>query len=249
MFLNNRDIVFRSFLCYAVYKADAGSIFDGCRHIKEIVLPEGIVDIGSPETVYGVCLAYLTSLETIRIDPANPAYAVRNGVLFSKDGKRLIFCPPKAGLTEYTIPDSVVSIERDAFSGFEHIEKIILHDRLSELGERCFSRCSGLRSIIIPGSVKRIPDLAFMDCGALETVELRDGLGYIGAYAFFGCEGLSVVTIPDSVRGIDDVAFGYCHSGKTVQQRVRNFTIVCSDSCTAAKRYAEKNGFDLEIVN
>ena len=225
------------------------SAFDGCRHIKEIVLPEGLEDLGRPETVYGVCLAYLSSLETIRIDPANQTYAVRNGVLFSKDGKRLIFCPPKVSITEYTLPEDVEEIAESAFADCGSIEKIILGDTLSALGKWCFSGCSTLRSVSIPGSVKTIPEAAFWGCGALETVELRDGIKHIGANAFYGCEKLLTVSIPDSVTAIGDAAFGYYfRDGKIDDQKEKDFSIVCSDSCAAAKRYAEKNGFTLKLT-
>ena len=224
------------------------SAFDGCRHINEIVLPEGLEDLGRPETVYGVCLAYLSSLETIRIDPANQTYTVHDGVLFSKDAKTLLFCPPKVSITEYTLPEDVKEIAESAFADCGSIEKIILGDTLSALGKWCFSGCSTLRSVSIPGSVKTIPDGAFWGCGALETVELRDGIKHIGANAFYGCEKLLTVSIPDSVTAIGDAAFGYYfRDGKTKDQKEKDFSIVCSDFCAAAKHYAEKNGFNYEI--
>lgn len=223
--------------------------FSDCNDLKELALPEGIDNIGDPETVSGICLAGLDSLETIAVDPANQTYTVHDGVLFSKDAKTLLFCPPKVSITEYTLPEDVEEIAESAFADCGSIEKIILGDTLSALGKWCFLRCSTLRSVSIPGSVKTIPEGAFWGCGALETVELRDGIKHIGANAFYGCEKLLTVSIPDSVTAIGDAAFGYYfRDGKTDDQKEKDFSIVCSDSCAAAKRYAEKNGFTLKLT-
>lgn len=223
--------------------------FSDCHNLKELSLPEGLEKVGDPETISGICFAGLNSLEKITADPANQTYTVRDGVLFDKEAKTLLFCPPKLGIAEYVLPQSAEAIAAYAFAGCEYIETVILGDHLSAMGEWSFSQCSALKSVSVPGSLKAIPEGAFWGCAALESVEIRDGIKHIGAHAFYGCEKLMSVSVPDSVTGIGYAAFGYFfRDGRTADQKVKGFSIVCSDSCAAAKLYAEKNGFTLKTL-
>ena len=55
-------------------------------------------------------------LENINVSPDNPVYKSIDGVLFSKDGKKLIWYPPtKNEGKSYTVPNSVKTIASRAF--------------------------------------------------------------------------------------------------------------------------------------
>ena len=81
-----------------------------------------------------------------------------------------------------TIPNSVTSIERYAFSG-----------------------CRGLKSITIPDSVTSIGMYAFWGCTVLKSITLPDSVTSIGESAFSNCMGLkSVTTHKHTIIVIDD---------------------------------------------
>ena len=96
-----------------------------------------------------------------------------DGVLFSKDMKRLI-CYPSGGATEYAIPETVETIEY-----------------------RAFADCVALKKVAFPKGLKKIRAGAFAACEALSgELALPDGVTEIGDGAFANCSALSDVSVP-----------------------------------------------------
>lgn len=87
-------------------------------------------------------------------------------------------------LTSVTIPNSVTTIGRYAFSGCAHLTSVMIPNSVTTIEEYAFSHCVHLTSVIIPNSVTTI-----------------------GESAFVYCSGLTSVTIPKSVTKIDEKAF------------------------------------------
>ena len=96
------------------------------------------------------------------------------------------------GLTNITIPSSVVNIGTDAFanSGLTTIE---LPSSITSIGFGLFLACSDLVSVKIPLSVESIGESAFVDCTSLTNLELSSSVKTIGVMAFYGCKNLDLV--------------------------------------------------------
>lgn len=96
------------------------------------------------------------------------------------------------GLTNITIPTSVIEIDVEAFknSGLTTIE---LPSSITSIGYGLFSSCSDLVSVKIPSSVDSIGESAFADCTSLTNLELSSSVKTIGVNAFNGCENLDLV--------------------------------------------------------
>ena len=154
--------------------------FAYCSSLTSVTIPDSVTTLGYNPFVY---CSNLTEFNG-KFASTDKRCLVVNGVLKS-------FAP--AGLTEYTIPDSVTSI-----------------------GVRAFSDCSSLASVIIPDSVTSIGDYAFRSCSRLTSVTIPDSVTSIGHCAFDYCSSLTSVTIPDSVTSIGRCAFDYCSSLKSV---------------------------------
>jgi BspA type Leucine rich repeat region (6 copies) len=90
--------------------------------------------------------------------------------------------PGGTRLSSVTIPNSVLNIERFAFS------------------------CGSLPNVTIPDSVTNIGDYAFYS-SALTNVTIGNSVTSIGVGAFYYCDDLSNVTIPNSVISIGVRAF------------------------------------------
>lgn len=127
-------------------------------------------------------------------DLAN-AWIDEYGVMYSKDGKRLLMASMNFNISDYKVRDGVLAICNSAFL-CKNIRCITLPDSLIEIGKSTFSGCSRLTSIKIPNNVKSIGNNAFCECGGLTTIEIPNCVMTIGECAFAGCRNLTSIVIP-----------------------------------------------------
>ena len=184
--------------------------FWGCSGLTSVTIPESVTTIG--EHAFHGC----SGLTEFLVSDANPKFQVQEGVLFSKDGKRLVAHPAGSSRKTYTIPKGVTTIGRFAFSGCSGLTSVTIPSGVTTIGESAFSGCSGLTSVTIPSGVTTIEDRVFFRCIGLTSVTIPDGVTTIGYQAFSGCSGLTNVTIPESVTTIGEYAFFGCRGLTTV---------------------------------
>ncbi len=90
-----------------------------------------------------------------------------NGVLFDKNHATLVQYP--VGLIgSYTIPDGVINIGSEAFTG-STLSNVVIPHSVTSIGEFAFGG-GQLNSIIVPNSVTSIGSYAFFDCYELAAV-------------------------------------------------------------------------------
>ena len=161
--------------------------FDYCYGLDgKLVIPDQAV---LPSTSFigetGIC--------EIQLGENNPNYLSYDGILYTKDGKTALLCPPgKSG--DFTILDTTEVI-----------------------GDYAFAYCDKLTGeLVLPDGLKRIGKRAFYEHALTCELVLPDGLEYIGESAFdFSFPGYETkrpgftgdLVIPDSVTEIGDSAF------------------------------------------
>ena len=154
----------------------------------------------------------LANLTEITVDENNPWYKSEDGLLLSKDGRKLIVMP--AGRTgSLTVP---ASVEMLGFGAFEETKlsevKFDPNANILTLGYRAFFKANNITSIDIPKSVISIDYYAFAYCENLQTVNFAEDNQLKGIYegAFCGDIRLENITIPDTIVEISDFAFYGC---------------------------------------
>ena len=178
--------------------------FYDCDSLTSVKIPDSLTYIG------GSAFYDCDNLTDIVVSNDNPSYSTdARGVLFNKDKTTLILAP--CGITgSYTIPNSVISIESDAFDSCYNLTSVSIPDSVTSIGDYAFSSCCKLTSMIIPDSVTDIGGSVFCNCDNLELVVIPNSVYSIGSYAFEGCDNLNTLVIGNRVSYIGDYAFDDC---------------------------------------
>ena len=220
------DIGFQAFAGSSIKKAIipanstiCKSAFKSCRFLRTVEMPKVIQAIGPGVFAECECLGKMSL-------PGNLG-KLEEGLFES------------SGLTEITIPASVVSIGASAFRNtpirevlFEHasmlttIESLAFKDcdrlrqinlpRLQMLERYCFCK-SGLQNIVFVSGPREIHTGAFFSCESLKAIEFTSqSRTIIGASAFQNCHQLvSIQMPPQSVSTIRRSAFASCQTLRT----------------------------------
>ena len=119
-------------------------------------------------------------------------------------------------LKSITLPESLVSIGKNAFSACKALESITIPKNVSEVGGGAFANCSSLVTAEILGPVKELTGTTgvFLGCAALKNVTLPDTLTNIGTGTFNGCTSLERIDLPAGLAEIGREAFNGCESLK-----------------------------------
>ena len=180
------------------------------RGLKRVYLPSTLTQLGTTEApaVFApvresVVLTGADDLQSITVADGNPNYCSKDGLLYTADGRTLLYCP--AGRTgTVTVADGTQSIGENAFHRSQ-ADHVVLPDGLKTIGARGFIK-GGFTSIELPDSVERIGASAFFFCEKLKTVQLGAGLQTIERSAFSESP-LTNVTVPAGVQTIGTNAF------------------------------------------
>ena len=172
--------------------------------LTTIVIPASVTSIGNAFTS-------ATHLQHIIVDQYNANYSSLDGVLFNKLLTTLIQFPTDNNRISYTIPESVTSIGKSAFSNSTNLESIIFLEssNLTSIGDSAFSSASSLTSITIPSTVTSIGEGAFKDTTEVTSINFTgtSRLKSIGNSTFENLRDLEYITIPSSVTNIGKNAF------------------------------------------
>lgn len=120
-------------------------VFMGCDELKDI-------SIGSRVSSIGDCaFAYCTSLENIYVSEKNPYFMDRDGILYSKDMKTLYKVPGK-DRTEYTIPEGVNTVYKDAIGDIESLKTLYIPLSVNCIMDEAFDGTENIEKIYYSGS-------------------------------------------------------------------------------------------------
>ncbi len=204
--------------------------FAYCTHIKEIYISQNVNKIEIWAFVQS------SQLENIIVDPQNPYFTSINGILYDKEVKRLIVCPPGSKETRITIPQTVQNIVGCAFHYCNNVRNVQLPDNIKYIDDNTFRGCRHLYHIQMPANLQLIGNHAFADCG-LKNLELPESLCEIGNYAFENCTKLRSITIPKNVT----------HFGENIFKN-HSLLLVNVHEHSPALDYIIKNNYQFKII-
>lgn len=171
--------------------------------LKEISIPEMLTEIGVS------AFADIETLENINVNEKNKNYVSENGILFSKDKKKIISYPIAKNENEYTIPSTVEIIASSTFEGNKKISKVNLPEKLKLIGGFAFANCSSIKEITIPATVTYIGQNAFNGT-SIKEITIPKAVTEIGINPFGECKSLNAITVEEGntkYSSVDGVLF------------------------------------------
>ena len=199
----------------AVVRVDASFFLCG-SWVRELSIPASLTNF-PPDRIH-----LFRRLEAIEVDGANPVFQSLDGVLFSRDGERLLAYPCKRKGAVYVLPAGVREVGKNAFRGAEGVKEVVLPPSLERIGDSAFMRCSNLRKIMLPRNLSVLGGWVWMGCAALERIEVDPDNPVFSAKSgvLFGEKGKRLVRmpegwagsyrVPNGVEKIADWAFSGC---------------------------------------
>ncbi|MCM1408522.1 MAG: leucine-rich repeat domain-containing protein, partial [Treponema brennaborense] len=190
--------------------------FRNCTELESITIPDSVNSIGT--WVFTGC----EKLATISINGKWLMGSTGKQIVpeidkFQNENKQYEFT--RIGSTSVTVENALLTIENGVLTkaAVYGTGAVTIPDSVTSIDEEAFLKCTGLKSIVIPGSVKTIGKNAFKQCTALAALTIDSGVQTIGNQAFVYCSALTDVTVPDSVTEIEWGAFSQCTALKRVR--------------------------------
>ena len=186
--------------------------FYGCSSLTSITIPNSVTSIG--QKVFSSC----PSITSIIVENGNTRYDSRD------DCNAIILTASNIlaeGCQNTTIPNTVTSIGRYAFSGCSTLTSITIPENITIIPNDAFENCSSLTSIT--WNAKNCSDFPSIDYAPFVETNAKitsfifgDSVEYIPAYLCCGLYYLTSVSIPNSITSIGKGAFLGCRSLNTI---------------------------------
>lgn len=173
---------------------------DNCPNLTSIIIPASV------KTIKGGCFPLTrssstiepASLTNIEVSQDNANYSSLNGVLFDKTKSTLICYPCAKTGSEYSIPNTVKTIEAQAFANCTNLTNITISDGVEKIGAGAFAAVR-LDRLELGNGIKELEDDAFYGC-PIKTIFISKSVESIGWMALM-CFDYGAVTDDGNVEG------------------------------------------------
>lgn len=199
--------------------------FSGCSNLEAVYIGKGVQSIGEG------AFDDTSKLSAFYVDAENPYIKVFDNALVNVDTQILLRLPIKAANQEYTIPEGITIIAKNAFKGCTNLRKVTISEGVKQIGDNAFFRCDNLMEVSFPSTLLSIGKCAFCWDSALTQIILPEGIETIGSSAFSYCSNLVSAVIPSnlSIITVTDELLDY--SGLTIDDFKENIF----DGCDLAR--------------
>lgn len=191
-----------------------GDSFYCCYNLKKICIPPRVSAMGN--NPFAGC-------PLLELENESPHFKLVDGVLYDADGTVLIYYPIAAKRLKFEVPNGVTCIGKHSFFMCDALEEVVIPQSVIKLENNPFSGCTKLkitnyssryhiengviyncfRSVIagclngalidkyiVPETVTTISRNAFWNCKGIRNVVITENVNRIGYNPFAGCEQL-----------------------------------------------------------
>ena len=236
--------------------------FMSCTALTAIHLPATLKNLGSQypgDAFERSDVLGCNHLTTVTVTEGNLWFSAYDGLLYSADGKTLLFCP--RGLTSTAVKEGTERIGDYAFFYCRALESLTLPTSIRHIGSNSISVCEQLRTLHLPEGLVSIGDAAFASSAALTEVNIPSTVETIGNCAFLGT-ALETLVLPTGVKSIGAEALAYnptlnsvtirsgmADIGADLCKNSPNVTIWTDSATAPIYAYAQANGITVRLLN
>ncbi|MDD5948432.1 MAG: leucine-rich repeat domain-containing protein, partial [Lachnospiraceae bacterium] len=112
------------------------------------------------------------------------------------------------------VKEGVTYLGEGTFHYCRKLKQVTLPKSLKEIGTDAFMS-SGISEITLPNQLKKISEYAFWD-SELKEIKISKNVTQIGRYAFWNCKKLEKVTLSPNLKKISQAMFCQCVKLKTI---------------------------------
>ncbi len=182
--------------------------FKNSSGLKSITIPASVTDSIDFRDIFDACGNTLTA---INFDENHEKYQSINGVVYSKDGKQLIYCP-RAKSGTITVPDEVEQLNSYALRGCNKITTVKLGLNTRYIDSYDFVEMAGLTTITAPSSNIYFTSLNGILYNKTKTYlyafpnaktgvyTMPDTLESTYYYAFTNATGVTKINVPSTMK-------------------------------------------------
>jgi hypothetical protein len=223
-------------------------MFSHCESLNELIIPNGVTDIGDWAFVNCSSLTSLTipsSVTTVGINTFNSLPALQSVVLYSAPKNMLFFqCPVLTHITwnvksevdsqkpfdriknqilSFTIGEDVEYIPANICNGMINLESIVIPTNIKQIGSYAFANCNKLTLVTWNATNSKIDDAIFQNTASkIKCFNFGESVNIIPDFLCDGMSNLTSITIPKDVKVIGKNVFRYCRNLTSVIWNAEN---------------------------
>jgi hypothetical protein len=214
----------------------AEAAFAFCHDLKSLTLPDQVTTIHAGafmhtglttlslskfiKVIKPYAFCEMPALKRIMVDPHNPYFTSKAGVLYSKDMKKLITYPSAKMRDTFSVPKEVKHIVDGAFSNNHSLFQMNLNKNLQTIGQQNIGSCSLLTNIQVHPNNRYFCSVDQVIFNAQKTIligaaplgikkhyNVPDTVEKLAPFAFYHCHHLTSITFPKVVLGLNAATF------------------------------------------
>jgi len=188
----------------------SGDTFYNCSNLKKVNIPANVKLMGN--NPFAGC-------PLVEVKNESKYFNMINGVLYNKDLTRLIYYPIKKEDKKYKIHNGTKIIGKHSFYLCDNLEEVIIPDTVIKLENNPFSGCSKLDLINNSSNYKLINKVIYDKeissvIGCLNSIDtnelLLENVKRICRNSFWNCKGIRKIVFPSTLKSIGYNPFVGC---------------------------------------
>ncbi len=180
------------------------------KHLKLLlslftaVLIIGAVYLTKVETVTNICFPEASATEVVLSGTCGAK------VTYTLDKYGTLTISGEGNMNDYDPFLPIFGSRPPWYNNSSSIDRIVINQGVTHIGEYAFINCTQLTSIVIPDSVTSIGEYAFYNCSKLSSISIPESVTYYGNSIMFGCSSLESISVK-----LESFTLGYLFGTKS----------------------------------